>query len=51
MKAYKAQPDNLPLQDVLPSYDDRQLAAVLTFRPCCGSWVWATAPEGKCGSC
>ncbi len=37
--------------DVLPSYDQKQAAAVLIVRPCCGRQVYATSPAGTCASC
>lgn len=37
--------------DVLPSYDQKQAAAVLIVRPCCQRPVYATNPNGRCASC
>ncbi len=37
--------------DALPSYDQKQAAAVLIVRPCCGRQMFATNPRGRCASC
>jgi hypothetical protein len=34
-----------------PSYDDRQIAAVLVVCACCGRSFYMTKPEARCISC